>query len=205
MLLDVGRRGRLVHVAASWHVHLMLLPILQQGAAVLKLPGLGSVTATQCTCHAVYRLFYEFTSAQQHFFAAASLQQDIAVSKIWGLGGKLGAALEQHFQAMTAGQVQAIPLGQLQRVLGQESAAFVVARVNGHSGDAVVPKALPNSINSCKSFEMTSKLATIEMWMVGYIFEDGCGGCLRMGQGFAAQGVLFPQRQRAFTAARALG
>lgn len=94
--------------------------------------------------------------------------------------------MEQHFQATTAGQVQAIPLGQLQRVLGQEQAAFVVARVNGHSGDAVVPKALPKSINSCKSFEMTSKLATIEMWMVSYICEGGCGGRGCGGQGSGA-------------------
>jgi hypothetical protein len=43
------------------------------------------------------------------------------LGKLRGLGGKLGASLEQHFAATTAGAVQQLPLEQLQRVLGERT------------------------------------------------------------------------------------
>jgi DNA polymerase eta len=45
--------------------------------------------------------------------------QDIPLSKLRGLGGKLGAALQEQFGAATAGEVQAVPLEALQRGLGE--------------------------------------------------------------------------------------
>ena len=36
-------------------------------------------------------------------------RQPIPLSKIWGLGGKLGDALEDGFRATTAGQAQQVP------------------------------------------------------------------------------------------------
>jgi hypothetical protein len=37
-----------------------------------------------------------------HFFTILCMQ-DVPIHKIWGLGGKLGTALEEHFSATTAG------------------------------------------------------------------------------------------------------
>ena len=44
---------------------------------------------------------------------------------------------------------------------------FVYGRVRGQGGgEAVVPKSLIKSVNSCKSFSPTSDFAVLERWIV---------------------------------------
>ncbi|GAX85201.1 hypothetical protein CEUSTIGMA_g12621.t1 [Chlamydomonas eustigma] len=93
------------------------------------------------------------------------MMKDVPIHKIWGLGGKLGTALEEYFSATTAGQAQLVPLGHLQRHLGEEKAALVYSRVRGQSADPVVAKCVVKSINCCKTFYATSDLLSIEKWM----------------------------------------
>ncbi|KAL6761247.1 hypothetical protein V8C86DRAFT_906953 [Haematococcus lacustris] len=96
----------------------------------------------------------------------AGLMQSLPVAKIRGLGGKLGAALTLAAGGeQTAGAVQALSLAALTRAVGQERARWVFNIVRGMDDEAVKPKGLIKSINSCKSFNPTSNLAQISRWM----------------------------------------
>lgn len=55
------------------------------------------------------------------------IPQDMPLGKLRGLGGKLGAALEQHCGATTAGQVQALGMELLAKHLGPERARWAGA------------------------------------------------------------------------------
>ncbi|GLI67303.1 hypothetical protein VaNZ11_011489, partial [Volvox africanus] len=95
----------------------------------------------------------------------ADLLRDMPLSKLRGLGGKLGASLEQHFGATNAGQVQQLPLEQLQRVLGERTGLWVSQVVRGQCSEPVTPKDKPKSLLSCKSFESTRDLGDLGRWL----------------------------------------
>ncbi len=63
-----------------------------------------------------------------HDMRATRIPQDMPLGKLRGLGGKLGAALEQHCGATTAGQVQALGMELLAKHLGPERARWVGGR-----------------------------------------------------------------------------
>ncbi|GIL82915.1 hypothetical protein Vretimale_8420 [Volvox reticuliferus] len=93
------------------------------------------------------------------------LMQDMPLSKLRGLGGKLGASLEQHFGATNAGQAQQLSLEQLQRVLGERTGLWVSQVVRGQCSEPVTPKDKPKSLLSCKSFESTRDLGDLGRWL----------------------------------------
>ncbi|MEW5311792.1 MAG: hypothetical protein WDW38_003478 [Sanguina aurantia] len=105
--------------------------------------------------------------------AIPELMQELPLSKIWGLGGKLGTALETLHGATTAGQVLALPLEVLRQRAGRACMAsapdvpirrWVAQIVRGICTDPVVPKGPPKSLMSAKSFEAVSDMAAIGRW-----------------------------------------
>ncbi|KAG2434765.1 hypothetical protein HXX76_007650 [Chlamydomonas incerta] len=106
----------------------------------------------------------------------ADLLTDLPLAKLRGLGGKLGAALEAAFGAVTAGQVAGLPLEALQRALGERSGLWVSQVVRGQCSEPVTPKDKPKSLLSCKSFEPTSSPPELQRWLT-ILAEELVGRC----------------------------
>ncbi|KAG2490797.1 hypothetical protein HYH03_010719 [Edaphochlamys debaryana] len=93
------------------------------------------------------------------------LLADLPLGKLRGLGGKLGAAIEEGLGAASAGAVAALPLADLQRVLGEAQGQWVYEIVRGRCSEPVTPKSQPKSLLSCKSFEPTRHHPELQRWL----------------------------------------
>ena len=94
-----------------------------------------------------------------------SLMASVKIKKIWGLGGKVGDILEAEGYTM-AGEAMDLSLQVLTKIFKDaEVAVMVHEKLRGHSSDPVVPKSLPKSFASCKSFQTTSDQASIKRWL----------------------------------------
>ncbi|KAF5837911.1 hypothetical protein DUNSADRAFT_3688 [Dunaliella salina] len=131
--------------------------------------------------------------------AVNGLMQGIPLGKIKGLGGKLGAALQElcsaeghKFPGMDdhvlgreqdrvqgkAGDVQQAPWEVLLRAAGTtERAQWVFNIVRGIDDEAVKPKGLIKSLNSCKSFGATSNRNEITRWL-GVLSDELAERCV---------------------------
>lgn len=88
------------------------------------------------------------------------LMKDLPYSRIQGLGGKLGYAIEAIYgdKVRTMGQILALPRAELAAHFGEETAQWLHAVSQGIDHEAVINRALPISIGCSKSFRSTMML-----------------------------------------------
>ncbi|CAL8471021.1 g10563 [Coccomyxa elongata] len=102
--------------------------------------------------------------------AVDAMMADLPLKKLRNFGGKLGAELSA-MGCTTAGQVAAIPHGQLSARFGEERAASIARAVRGYSDEPVQVKELAKSMLAAKSFNATSSPAELDRWM-GILAEE---------------------------------
>ncbi|BDA45382.1 DNA polymerase eta at N-terminal half [Coccomyxa sp. Obi] len=102
--------------------------------------------------------------------AVDAMMADLPLKKLRNFGGKLGAELAA-MGCTTAGQVAAIPHGQLSARFGEERAASIARAVRGYSDEPVQVKELAKSMLAAKSFNATSSPAELDRW-IGILAEE---------------------------------
>ena len=89
-----------------------------------------------------------------------SLYADLKVTKVRGLGGKLGAAVVQLLGVETMGQLSQLSLTDLQAKFEAKTAHWLYNMAKGKDGEVVKERELPKSIGCGKNFRGKEKLDT---------------------------------------------
>jgi DNA polymerase eta len=91
----------------------------------------------------------------------ATLLRDLPLSRLRGLGGKLGERVTAELGVTTAGGLSSLPLARVESALGAESAAFVLALARGESDAPVKQRENSAQLGSSKTFRGYHGLTTM--------------------------------------------
>lgn len=114
--------------------------------------------------------------------AVQALLQHAELGSIRGLGGKLGRTLTAKFNVTTVGQVLGVPLPELTRAVGRDTAVWLQRLCSGEDSDPVVPRDGYKGMMAAKSMPATqcASRAAVLRWLqmlahelVNRLAEDG--------------------------------
>ena len=90
-----------------------------------------------------------------------ALYETLAVTKVRGLGGKLGDNIVQSLEVETMAQLAAVPRSTLEAKFEAKTAAWLQLLARGRDGEIVKERELPKSIGCGKNFRGKEKLETV--------------------------------------------
>ena len=90
-----------------------------------------------------------------------ALYETLAVTKVRGLGGKLGDNIVQSLEVETMAQLAAVPRSTLEAKFEAKTAAWLQMLARGRDGEVVKERELPKSIGCGKNFRGKEKLETV--------------------------------------------
>ena len=90
-----------------------------------------------------------------------ALYEALAVTKVRGLGGKLGDAIVQGLEVETMAQLAAVPRSTLEAKFEAKTAAWLQLLAQGRDGEVVKERELPKSIGCGKNFRGKEKLESV--------------------------------------------
>ncbi len=94
--------------------------------------------------------------------AVDDLFRTLKVTKLRGLGGKLGAVIEEELNCETVGDLSRVDLSQLKERFEEKTATWLYHIARGVEGEPVRERDLPKSIGCSKNFPGTKSLDTRE-------------------------------------------
>ena len=97
-----------------------------------------------------------------------NLFSSLKLTKLRGLGGKLGVTLNEEFRCETVGDLAALDMSRLKEAFDEKTARWLQAMSRGVDTDPVRERDLPKSIGCSKNFlgpNMLGTRAGIEEWM----------------------------------------
>ena len=90
-----------------------------------------------------------------------ALYEALPVTKVRGLGGKLGDAVVQGLEVETMAQLAAVPRSTLEAKFEAKTAAWLQLLARGRDGEVVKERELPKSIGCGKNFRGKEKLESV--------------------------------------------
>ena len=91
----------------------------------------------------------------------SALYESLAVTKVRGLGGKLGETVVQALEVETMAQLAAVPRSTLESKFEAKTAHWLQLLARGRDGEVVKERELPKSIGCGKNFRGKEKLETV--------------------------------------------
>jgi DNA polymerase eta len=95
----------------------------------------------------------------------AGLFAELPISKLKGLGGKLGEQLRTSFGATTCGEVLAVGEARLGVALSCGTGRWVLRLCSGHDDEPVADKSETKSMLAAKSFDSVRTMDKVEDWL----------------------------------------